>query len=323
MKPGRAFRHMFPKVADADLAAITEAYIEHVSPREFTLHVSKDAKAFARAYDHDRASYRNPRTTFINKSLATSCMQGVGRCIHGEWRSVGECYASGDFEMVWLEDEGGRIAGRVLVGYHEDSSSHVHGPIYGSCDQSIDSLHEYLAGINARYADDYGFVGLKLKLIGDDWEPLAPYIDGSYGGIVNSGFIEIVPDYDGEFTLDNTDGFITQGVMCESCEDRVEEDRVYHDDYGSCYCEQCFHEIYAILDNGETILQEDAVAAHSYLRHSGRTITTTVHVEDTVYVESLDEVWLIDDCEYIDRTGEYFPSHLRTDDDDDDMEEAA
>ena len=321
MKPGRAFRHMFPKVADADLAAITEAYIEHTSPREFTLHVSKDAKAFARAYDHERASYRNPSTTSINKSLATSCMQGVGRDIHGEWRSVGECYASGDFDMVWLEDDGGRIAGRVLVGYHKGSSSYVHGPVYGSCDQSIDKLHEYLAGVDASYADHYGFVGLKLKLIGGDCDPLAPYLDGAYGGIVNDGFIEIVRDSDGEFALDNTDGYITQGVICESCEDRIDEDMVHSDDYGSCYCEHCFYEIYTVLDNGDTISQEDAIEALSYSQHSGRTFTTTVHIEDTVYIDSLDETWLTDDCEYISKTDEYFPSHLRTDDDD--MEEAA
>ena len=117
MKPGRAFRHMFPSLSDKQIAEITESWIEESSPRELTLKTGKTALAFKRAYDHDRASYRNPVTTHARKSLATSCMQGVGRDYYDgdEWvyASVGEAYASGDFTVAWLETSTGEIAGRV------------------------------------------------------------------------------------------------------------------------------------------------------------------------------------------------------------------
>lgn len=310
MKPGRAFRHMFPKLPDTAVAELAEAYIEHVSPREFKLIVSDTAKHFAKAYDGACTSYRNPSCSYINKSLATSCMQGVGRDIDGVYYSAGECYASGDFTIAYLEDTVGHVAGRVVIGKAGSDGVRKHGPVYGSCEQSLEMLHTYLLSIDAVFADDEGWVGLNLTLIGDESDAVAPYLDGDYSGDIVGEFIIILQRGDGRYSFDSTDGYLGNGNICEGCEDGIDEDVTYTDEDGYCFCEHCFFERYTYNNRGELIDADDAVQAMTRSTFSNRNFMITCHVDEVVYIASLNEYWLLEDCEYLGDEDEYYPTHL-------------
>ena len=293
MKPGRAFRHMFPSLSDKEIAEITESWLEETSPRALTLHTGKQAKDFRRAYDHDRASYRNPATTHARKSLATSCMQGVGRdyYVDGEWvyGSVGEAYASGDFKVAWLETATGEIAG----------------------------------------VDVDAWSGFKFAAVGDSDDLIVPYIDGDlYGSLTPCGkFIRLDISH-GEFTFDSTDGYTTGGETCVECGDNIEEnDMCYTDEGPMCAC--CFDENYVVDVDGDTLHRDEAILVMCKNRWGQS--EEWVQQDYAVFCEPIDQYWHIDDVTFTEDGDEAVPTHLigdfpelfPSDDDDDDLEEAA
>ena len=298
MKPGRAFRYMFPTLTDNDVSLLAEAWLEATAPRVLTLHTGSSPEDFAHCYHHERSDYRNPTTTSDRKSIATSCMQGVTRTYYegGGYAvyKVGEAYASGDFLAVWIEDQEERIAGRVVVGITAEGK--YHGPLYGACEQSLDMLQAHLDSISSEYST-CDWVGLSLKSIGDVDDPLVPYIDGDYGGEhTYDGFIKLLEHGEGSFGFENTDGYISRGYVCECCSHTVTEDDMYVTDDG-VYCEHCFNEHFVMLDCGTVCNVEDAVLVNAQTGYGGleRVSKVWVHEEDAVWCEGLRAHWHEDD----------------------------
>jgi hypothetical protein len=312
MKAGRVFRHIFREAPDKVIAKLTEEYIEWSSPRVFSLRTGYKAEDFAIAYDGETAGYRNPKVTCINKSLATSCMQGVGRDYRGEYYSVGEAYASGDFHIAWLEAENGKIAGRVVIGYREEDDAFVSGPVYGSCEQSLVMLNEYLHGIRATDSDCEGWLGLRLKVVGCPSDPIVPYIDGDYSGdVILDKYIELNWSGHGSIGFENTNGYASSTQCCDSCETAVREEEAYHSPYtGETLCECCFSERYVYTEDGDVISVEYSVQALTYSHWRNTEWSVTVHIADTRYIESLDQTWLTGDVNWCNEREEYYPSHL-------------
>ena len=311
MKPGRAFRHMYPWLDDKSIARITEAWVEHSQPRELTLKVGKSASDFHRAYDHTRAEYRNPRTTYDRKSIASSCMQGVGRHYYDDgletnvYASVGEAYASGDFAVAWLETTDGFIAGRVV--YSDVAGlGRYNGPLYGACEQSLDELQTYLDSIDSGLGVDE-WSGLKLAVVGDRSDPIVPYLDGGLAGdYYGDGFIKLSCT-DGDLEFDNTDGTTSGGEVCNGCNDRLDENDAYYTDDG-IMCEICFDDNYVHLECGTVIDRENAEYVHiSRFRGFGQ---EWVCSDDAVYCEMIDQYWHVDDVVGSPNGDEWMPVHL-------------
>jgi hypothetical protein len=330
MKPGRAFRHMFPWLDDNAISALAEAWIEDSLPRELTLHTGKEADDFRRAYDHTRASYRNPATTHNRKSLAASCMQGVTRSWDSDKEreySVGEAYASGDFTVAWLETKEGDIAGRVVY-LDVAEMSHFSGPIYGCCEQSLNMLKEHLDSIEAMF-DVESWDGARLAVVGSVDDPVVPYIDGDlHGHIRGVGQYIHLSNYDGEFTFDNTDGTHSGGEHCCGCGDSVSADDVYYTDDGPM-CECCFNANYVHLESGETTAIE--YATYVYTKNRWGIDQVWVYADDAVWCAVLEEAWHTDDVSFTEDGDNAVPTHLICDfpelfpveEDDEDLEEAA
>ena len=324
MKPGKAFRLMLPDLDDKGIATITEAWIELNSPRDLTLHVAKSKEAFAEAYGGDRAPYRNPVTTNERKSIATSCMQHVARDIRvdeGIWKqtSVGEVYASGDFAVAYLKDKGGLIAGRVIYSDVEDEPRYS-GPLYGACEQSLNMLQEHLDNVEATHNVE-GWHDLRFNLIGDDDDPLAPYVDGDLGGNPSRcGKYITLEKWGGHYSFDGTDGHVLPPMHCDDCGSALHEDEAMHTDWGTL-CECCFDNSYVYLDNGDVVNREDACEVRT-IGWNGGCVSQIVHIDDAVYCESIDQYWHFDDVSF-DDDGDAMPTHLIPDDNEDDMEEAA
>ena len=312
MKAGRAFRHIFREAPDKVIAKLTEEYIEWSSPRVFSLHTGYKAEDFALAYDGATTDYRNPKVTSINKSLATSCMQGVGRDYRGEYHSVGEAYASGDFHIAWLEDKNGKIAGRVVIGYNEENDAFISGPVYGSCEQSLVMLNEYLHDIRATDSGCEGWQGLRLKVVGCPGDPIVPYLDGDYSGdVILNKYIELDWSGHGSISFENTNGYASSAQTCDSCGIAVDEDEAYHSpDTGETLCEFCFSERYVYTEDGDVISVEDSVQALTYSRWRNTEWSVTVHNDDVVYIESLDQYWVAEDVDWCNEREDYYPSHL-------------
>lgn len=330
MKPGRAFRHMFPWLDDNAISALAEAWIEDSSPRELILHTGKEADDFRRAYDHNRASYRNPATTHNRKSLASSCMQGVTRGWDLDKEreySVGEAYASGDFSVAWLETKEGDIAGRVVY-LDVAEMTHFSGPIYGCCEQSLNTLQQHLDSMDAVFDVD-GWDGARFAVVGSVDNPVVPYVDGDLSGHIRgaSKYIHLSVQ-DGEFTFDNTDGTHSGGEHCGGCGDSVSEDETYYTDDGPM-CDCCFNENYVHLESGEIASIEDVT--YVYAKNRWGIEQVWVYEDDAVWCEALQEMWHTDDVSFTEDGDEAVPTHLICDfpelfpaeEDDEDLEEAA
>jgi hypothetical protein len=322
MKGGKAIRRMFAHLSNQHVASITEDYIEHTTPRDFELVFSQDAHDFVRAYEGDTVQYRNPRLECERKNLATSCMQGVGRYddydCEGTYYSVAEAYASGDFGILYVKDKTNRIAGRTVVGIHRMGTdvTYVHQSMYGACEQSMDMMKEHLDFMGSTFHNDthLGWYGLKLKVLGDRYDPIVPYVDGEYRcDFYHSDANFFVLNDDGEYSLTETDGTISTGQLCGCCQEMEQELQSTPD--GDSYCQYCFDEHYLTCAiNDEIIHNEDSVYAYMDCGKdaNGESIIRQqdMHMDETVFVEFVEEFWYIGDCSLHEESDEYIPNHL-------------
>lgn len=323
MKGGKAIRRMFAHLTNQHIASMTEDWIEQSKPRDFELVYSEKAVDFLAAYEHSTVSYRNPRLACERKNLATSCMQQVGRhddydC-EGTYYSVGEAYASGDFGILYVKDKKNHIAGRVVIGIHRNGVDvdYVHQSMYGACEQSLDMMKQHLDFMGSTFHNEShrAWYGLKLKVLGDVHDPIVPYVDGEYRCdlIRKDGKQYFVLNDDGEFSLTETDGTLSNGHPCGCCGE-MEPELISTPD-GDSYCPYCFDEYYttcAITDC--YIHNEDSVYAHLVVGTdaNGEDIVREddMHMDEAVFVEFCEELWFIGDCVMHEPSGDYIPSTM-------------
>ena len=245
MKPGRAFKLMVPELTDEQVYEWVDKFRDAFASREYTLHISKDADDFVKAYTGDQVVTQNIDYSYMHKSLANSCMR-----YHFKDGSGPEnlpvhpvsAYASGDFTVAWVEDGKGLIGGRVVV-YTGGDHDPVAAPIYGACNSAIKMLEEYIESIGADM--DTSWVGAKLKAIpyGDTDQFIAPYLDVEPRSLTALKD-HLVVDCSGELDANSYQGLLSEGGdRCHSCEARQhEEDMMYSDHCDVHLCSDCFHE---------------------------------------------------------------------------------
>tara|TARA_R110000796_G_scaffold13733_8_gene44286 strand:- start:3130 stop:5133 length:2004 start_codon:yes stop_codon:yes gene_type:complete len=310
MKIGRALKHMFPDMEANEIEQTVTRYRTDLTPRVYTLHTGDSREDFAKAYTHQRSAYQNPATTYKRKSLASSCLHGTA--CGSDSISPAEVYASGDFNMVWLEDEVGNIGGRVVVRKGDDDNSPIHAPIYGSCDAGINQLQAYLDGIGAK--DDIDrWSGARFLYVTRNDCVVAPYVDGElYGDKSSCGkYIVLTDDQcDTDFSFEGTGGYVSDSrpedmMWCECCEGDVHFDDTFQTPDGSCMCEGCFNDHYVSTEDG-TLPIEDAVEAYYVSTYTGRVSSNMRDIDNVVYCECVDEFWdsgsvteSDDGCDYV------------------------
>ena len=238
MKPGRAFKRMFPELSDADLATLVDKFRYKFSPREYKIFIGSEKENFKKAYAGDRCEMENPYTTSRRKSLGSSCMRDSFD--HLDMHPA-EVYASGDFSIVWVEDNKGKIAARCVV--RTDTSPWQYGPIYGVCERSIDMVELFLREKGADDARGSSWDGARLLRVPQGEDFIGPYLDVGDQELYDDGEFLVI----GEGPIDASDyqGFLTQRdcICCPSCGDRVHEDDLYYSEYlGDSYCQDCYYE---------------------------------------------------------------------------------
>ena len=316
MKAGRAFKHMFNTLTDKQIAHIAEAYIERSTPRDLTLHVGSKPDDFHTAYNVERAPFKNPGTTQLRKSIASSCMYDVSvNSIDYGTMSPAVVYGSGDFKVAWLEDTDGRIAGRVVYSDQcGDEYMTYHAPLYGACEQSLDMLQAHLDSIGSSKCNhDLGeWVGLRLLNIEctNSGLSIAPYLDGDIRGRTDGKYIYLTT-CSADVSFDSTDGTVSGGTCCNICGTSMPEEDACYVDYDGNLCQDCFDEHYTYTADGDLIGSDRAVHANYRVNtRLNRVDEGIFDQDDVVYCDDLQEYWHCSDVVYSNEFDVYIPEHM-------------
>ena len=322
MKVGRAFKHMFQNMSDAQVARLHDLWLDETRPRTFTLKVGRSIKDFSFAYTADRVVSRNLASTRADyKSLAMSCMHGeeVLADYDGERlpMSPASVYASGDFEIAYLVEqnsEENKVAGRVIYSIgSKDEDGHVvedkiNAPVYAACEQSGQMLRDHLSSIDCHSSSDLSeWSGLRLLKIEaahhDNY--IAPYLDGDVA--CELGRKHIILDTFGSIALSSTEGLLHDGVYCIICDVHISEDEAFYSDDGPM-CDCCYHENYGICsESGDSHPIDDLIEVN-YEFAGNRFCHKIVHLDYARYCECVEQWWFEDDVTISD-DGDFVPTH--------------
>jgi hypothetical protein len=307
MKPGRAFKHMLEKAEDKEIAKLTETYIEAIAPREFILKEGTSRAAFRRAYCGIRADNRNVEITRMRKALARSCMHTlkVESDEPEEDMSPAEIFASGDFMVAWLETTDKKIAARVVFSIKEGHTK-THAPIYGACEQSINELEYYMKDMEVSNVTEWA--GMRVLRIDTPSGQIGPYMDCGIKGEEVDGYIELCED--GTISFESTDGYTSDGIYCENCNEVHQEEEMCQTPEGDMICRDCFDANYICLDDGEVYSINEVEEVAYFCKHTNRVKYNWVHRDEAVYCEEQDEWWMEGEVTQTDCGGYYMPTHM-------------
>lgn len=261
LRPGRAFKLMFPELPDPKIAELVDKFNISYPIVELSLHTGREEGDFIKAYSYEQSVMQNVVTTTSRKSLANSCMR-LRAEFEGLPKHPSAAYASGEFLSVWTEDNKGGIASRCVLWWKEGETPQA-GPVYGTSEQSIDVIEEYLLSINAKLYDEATWVGAKLLYIPCNGGALAPYLDHEKGLSISSceEFLVVCSGDEGDFVAETYSGVLSHRSQhyCEACGDSVDEVDVFSSPDGECYCEYCYNERFTTCyeDDYEVYSRED------------------------------------------------------------------
>ena len=310
MKPGRAFKLMVPELTDEQVYEWVDKFRDAFASREYTLHISKDADDFVKAYTGNQVTTQNIDYSCMHKSLANSCMR-----YHFKDGSGPEnlpvhpvsAYASGDFTVAWVEDSKGLIGGRVVV--YTGCDEPVAAPIYGACNSAITMLEEYIESIGADM--DTSWAGAKLKAIPyGDCEPqqfIAPYLDVEPRSLIALKD-HLVVDCSGDLDANSYQGLLcTGGDVCYNCECRVDEHELMFSEYTeTSLCSDCFHEHHFFCEYTQDYAHDsEAITVWSLSNHGPiqELAHESVLSSGEVVECSNDQNWSIDEAAFCDHDG--------------------
>lgn len=259
MKIGRALRRMFPVLTDTEIDNLVDVVKSKLIEQEFTYHVSKEASAFKKAYSYTQADSQNMDTTWSKKHMSNSCMRyefdnlPMHPC---------EAYASGDFEMHWLETPEGKIAARSVVAVARAGAKITPqpAPIYAVSEEAWQFLWDKLKSAKCLDIADSDWVGCLLVThfyneVNDMDGMIAPYLDLDPRGLELTDCNKyMVVSRQGSIDASSYSGVLFTGdrYNCAGCGCGVSEDDRYthynsHDD--NSWCEVCYWETYMNCEN--------------------------------------------------------------------------
>ena len=329
MKPARAFALMFPELDHKAIIQLNDEYLQEFAPRDFTVHVSKEADDFRLAYAGEQSPNENIDTTPYRKHLAHSCMRYDFDNLP---MHPAEAYASGDFTIVYATDQNDLVAGRCVV-YTANQPPHA-GPVYGVSEQAIDCIEERLAFMGARTGHDACWIGAKLRRVEYDGGYIGPYLDLTPQSLADMcDYLEV--SRHGEIDASQYNGVLgDHHTTCSQCSERLSEDEYWYSEYTSeHYCESCYYDEHVYCDYlGDTVHtdqtitcwrvgyggQHETVSVYEGIINDGDTFIECTdneywHIDDIVYCEC-DDTWIspddIDDYFTSDWDDELYPNEV-------------
>ena len=249
MRSGKAIRRMFPILSDKTIENINDEYRHKFSCTSFTLKVSVEASDFKHAYQHRMSPVENPRTTNHRKNLGNSCLRHNFTDRQSFSRHPAEAYASGEFQIVWVEDNDKLIAARCVV-WMNPWGKPISAPAYGTTDAALDLVEGHLRDIKANRAhpfqDEYDWEGAKLVRIDKcEGEYIGPYTDVmpqavSKEVIAGKETAFLIVQKGGEIPTSTYQGILydSTNTKCCECDAIIPESEEYYC-HDSIYCECC------------------------------------------------------------------------------------
>ena len=318
MKPARAFALMFPELDHKAIIQLTDQYLQEFAPREFTIHVSKEADDFRRAYAGEQSPNENIDTTPFRKHLAHSCMRYDFDNLP---MHPAEAYASGDFTIVYATDQNNLVAGRCVV-YTAEQPPQA-GPIYGVSEQAIDCIQQRLEAMGTDMTGCASWRGAKLRRVEYDGGFIGPYLDLTPQSLDDMGDHLVVASR-GEIDASQYNGVLGgHHTQCCQCNERLSEDEYWYSEHTSeHYCESCYYDEHVYCDYlGDTVHTDQTIVCWRVGyggQHESVQVYEVIVNDGDVFVECTDnEYWHIDDavfCEHQqefispDDIGDYFTS---------------
>ena len=264
------------------------------------------------AYTHDQEDYQNPETTEYRKSLANSCLRYDFD--HLECHPA-EAYASGDFRIIWVENEHGEIGSRC-VAYQNPEGVLNSGPIYGCTDPAIDIISNYLVDNKANTQSDASWVGAKLLRIPhkNSEQFVGPYLDLSPQSYTDDGEHLVVDSY-GEISGSDHQGLLGNACYCQRCEESTDPDYMrYSEINNEEYCESCFDDLHFYCEyEGDYALTDYSTRVYSYTRggqqwdYAGE--WAIENCDSIVFSDYDEEYWELDHTTHVEDVDMYIPTH--------------
>lgn len=306
MKPGRAFKCMYPELPAHVIEEFVDTYRANFFKRDFTLVVSKEADAFIEAYAHTQCEMQNPNTSCSRKSLCNSCMRYdfAQLPIHPV-----AAYASGDFDIVYLKDSMGHIAARCVVYTSHANGKMQAGPIYGVCEHSLDKVQDYLIEQDAVLSNHADWRGARLVRTEHEDGFVAPYLDIQPQSLEDTGEYLVVAEH-GSINASDYSGLLnSHDCHCAECDEGLSEDETCYSEYNdNSYCECCYNELHFYCNYiQESYHNDQAVEVWSVTRSgSFNRETVSDDARDSFFVLCTDgEYWNTDDAIHCEFTDEY------------------
>ena len=299
MKPARALALMFPELDHKSIIQLNDQYLQEFAPREFTIHVSKEAEHFKDAYAGKQSPNENIDTTPFRKHLAHSCMRYDFDNLP---MHPAEAYASGDFTIVYALDQNDLVAGRCVV--YTNNVPPQAGPVYGVSEQALDCIQERLEAMGACTGHDASWVGAHLKRVEYDGGFIGPYLDLTPQSLADIGdYLEV--SRCGEIDASQYNGVLGgHHTSCCQCNENLSEDEYWYSEYTSeHYCESCYYDEHVYCDYWQETVHVDQTIvcyrlAYGGQRESIQVYDHIVHNDDMFIMCTDDEYWHQDDVVY-------------------------
>ena len=327
MKPARALGMVFPELDHKAIIQLNDQYLQEFAPREFTIHVSKEAKHFKDAYAGKQSPNENIDTTPHRKHLAHSCMRYDFDHLP---MHPAEAYASGDFTIVYATDQNNLVAGRCVV--YTNNEPPQAGPIYGVSEQAIDCIQQRLEAMGTDMTGCASWLGAKLRRVEYDDAFIGPYLDLTPQSLTDMGDHLMIHRH-GEIDASQYQGILGgHHTQCSQCNERLSEDDYWYSEHTSeHYCESCYYDEHVYCDYwAETVHQDqtitcwrvgyqgqhESVQVYEGIVHDGDVFIMCTdhecwHIDDVVYCEC-DDTWIspdnIDEYFTSDWCGELYPN---------------
>jgi hypothetical protein len=323
-KPGKLLSKLLPMATGKEKESFAVWWKETIIlPRDgLTIKETQDGKEIASVYTGKQARSSDPSLSARGwKSLAASCMR-YDFCDMPQHPTT--VYGSGDFRLYWVENSAQEIAARVIVAIR--NGRFVPGPIYTNSNIAADLLEKHIAQEQqkpreGKSVDSDSWINCRLVRVEYNGGLIAPYLDQQQDASDTGEAIRLCSRHNGDFTLDTTQGvvFPNDNYTCHDCDERLSEDDSFHDDNGTCYCENCYSERFITCEFCyDTTAREDMVnildwrgrsidCACSYCVNSGG--IDVVEIDGDFYeIDSV--VFDSDDTAHVSDSGTYFISDL-------------
>ena len=306
MKPARALALMFPELDHKSIIQLNDQYLQEFAPREFTIHVSKEADDFRRAYAGEQSPNENIDTTPYRKHLAHSCMRY-------EFDNLpmhpAEAYASGDFSIVYALDQNDLVAGRCVV--YTNNEPPQAGPIYGVSEQAIDCIQQRLEAMGTDMTGCASWLGAKLRRVQYDDGYIGPYLDLTPQSLADMGDHLMIHRH-GEIDASQYNGILGgHHTQCSQCNERLSEDDYWYSEYTSeHYCESCYYDEHVYCDYWQETVHTDQTIVCWRVDYQGQheqvqVYEGIVHDGDVFIMCTDHEYWHVDDAVYCEFEDEY------------------